>query len=122
EGGGRPAAVRQTKIAAEVSARERSVLRYIIAAIPHSVFWKDRQSTYLGVNDNLLRDLGKRSADELVGKTDFDTAVRREEAELFRRKDKEVMDSGRPVLNFEETQLRADGTHTLLTSKVPLRD
>jgi PAS domain S-box-containing protein len=115
-------ALREAKLAAKVSERERAVLRYIIASIPHSVFWKDRQSTFLGVNDNLLRDLGLRSADEIVGKTDLDTPVLREEAELFRQKDKEVMDAGRAVLNFEETQHRADGTHTLLTSKVPLRD
>jgi PAS domain S-box-containing protein len=46
-----------------------------------------------------------------------------EEADFYRRCDREVMDSGQPLLNIEESQRQADGKEVyLLTNKVPLRD
>ncbi len=104
------------------AAREDAILCNIIQNIPHSVFWKDRQSRYLGANQNLLRDLGLTSFTQLAGKTDLETPVSRQEAEYFRAVDRRVMESGKAEGNFEEAQHRPDGTHTLLTSKVPLRD
>jgi PAS domain S-box-containing protein len=102
--------------------RQQSILRHVIDTVPYSIFWKDRGSVYLGANQKKLDALGMRSADELVGKTDYDTGVRREDAEFYRRRDKEVMDRGEPILNMEELQIRPDGPHVLLTSKVPFRD
>jgi PAS domain S-box-containing protein len=104
------------------SAQQRAVLEQIIDTVPYSIFWKDRQSVYRGANRKKLRALGLTSVDQLVGKTDFDTGVSREDAEFYRKTDRQVMEAGRQILNLEETQLRADGPHVLLTSKVPLRD
>jgi PAS domain S-box-containing protein len=103
-------------------AQQRSVLRNVIDAFPYCIFWKDRDGVYLGANNNKLRALGLRSIEQLVGKTDYDTAVSREDADFYRSVDRQVMDSGSPIMNLEETQQRPDGPHVLLTSKVPLRD
>src|SRR5262249_43024382 len=102
--------------------RERTILQHIIDTVPHSIFWKDANSVYLGANKKKLTALGMRSVEELIGKTDFDTPVARRDAELYRRGDREVMASGQARLNVEETQMRPDGPHVLLTSKVPFRD
>jgi PAS domain S-box-containing protein len=102
--------------------RQRAVLQQIIDAIPYTIFWKDRQSVYLGANRKKLEVLGFTTLEQIVGKTDFDTGVGQENAEQYRRGDREVMAGGRIILNLEETQLRGDGPHVLLTSKVPLRD
>jgi PAS domain S-box-containing protein len=99
-----------------------SVLEYIIERVPHSIFWKDREGHFLGGNRNLLRDVGLSSFDQLLGKTDADLGFPPEQVEHFRKCDLDVMNSGRPLLDIEEFQDQADGTHTLLTSKVPLRD
>ncbi|MFT3773494.1 MAG: ATP-binding protein [Minicystis sp.] len=119
---------------AEVEAKERqrveeslrkqqAVLRHIINSIPYTVFWKDRDLHYLGCNDALCRDAGRSSPEEVVGLTDYDMPWTREESDFFRLCDNEVMESGRPLLDIEEHQMRADGTTKwLLTSKVPLRD
>jgi PAS domain S-box-containing protein len=104
-----------------VLAQQRSVLEHIIDTVPYSIFWKDRHSVYLGANQKKLRALGM-TLEELVGKTDYETGVSREDAHFYRAVDQRVMNEGKPILNLEETQLRADGTHVLLTSKVPLRN
>jgi PAS domain S-box-containing protein len=103
-------------------ARQRAVLQQIIDTIPHCIFWKDRQSVYLGANRKKLETLGLTAPDQLIGKTDYDTPVTRENAEHYRRIDGEVMTGGKVIVNHEETQVRSDGPHVLLTSKVPLRD
>jgi PAS domain S-box-containing protein len=102
--------------------QQRSVLRNVIDAFPYCIFWKDREGVYLGANENKLRALGLASVDQLIGKTDYDTAISKENAEFYRTVDRRVMDSNEPVLNLEETQQRADGPHVLLTTKVPLHD
>jgi two-component system, cell cycle sensor histidine kinase and response regulator CckA len=109
---------------AEHALREREeLLRSIIAHIPCGVFWKDRDSVYLGCNEQIARDHGRSSPDQILGRNDYDITSDRDEATFYRDCDREVMESGQPILNLEEFQTRPDGTRaTLLTSKVPLRD
>jgi PAS domain S-box-containing protein len=50
-------------------------------------------------------------------------ACTQEEADFYRQCDREVMDSGHPLLNIEESRKQADDKQVhLLTNKVPLRD
>ena len=108
----------------EAALREQqSILRYVIAHIPCAVFWKDRNSVYLGCNERSARDLGVKRPEDIIGKTDYDTKVAPEEARFYRECDRRVMETGEPLLNIEETQRRPDGQQEyLLTNKVPLRD
>jgi two-component system, cell cycle sensor histidine kinase and response regulator CckA len=109
---------------AESALREReNLLGNILATIPGSVFWKDRNGVFLGCNERFALDLGFASPEEVVGKVDYDLSVTREEADFFVACDQRVMATGEPLLNIEETQHRPDGSQAvLLTSKVPLRD
>ena len=71
----------------------------------------------------MARDSGSESPSRLIGKTDLDVFPSRSEAEFYRQCDEQVMASGVPLLNIEETQTRTGGARAvLLTSKVPLRD
>ena len=102
---------------------EKALLENIISNVPHFVFWKDRNSAYLGCNQQFAKVAGLARPEDIVGKTDYDLAWKKEEADFFRAVDKEVMTSGQPMLNIEESQLQADGKQAiLLTSKVPLRN
>ena len=109
---------------AEQALREsEELLRNIIANIPCGVFWKDRDSVYLGCNDQLARDLGLEDSRQVVGKTDYEVCYSRADATFYRDCDREVMRTGEAILNLEESQTRTGGVvTTLLTSKVPLRD
>jgi PAS domain S-box-containing protein len=113
---------KQKNIQCELVA-QRDLLENILSNVPASIFWKDRNSVFLGVNEQFARDAGVQSPGELIGKSDYDLAWTKEEADFYRECDRKVMDSGEPMLNFEETQLQADGKEVnLLTSKVPLLD
>ncbi len=102
--------------------RSRDMLRLILNTIPARVFWKDRNSIYLGCNQLFAEDARLGHPDQVVGKNDYEIGFTRD-AEYFRADDRLVMDSGEPKLNFEEPQTAPDGkTIILKTSKIPLRD
>ncbi|MCK9591037.1 MAG: PAS domain S-box protein [Methanoregula sp.] len=100
----------------------RQMLQLVLDTIPQRVFWKDRKSVFLGCNTLLALDAGFSDPAEMVGKTDYDHASS-STADLYRADDRQVMESGQSKINFEEPQVRSDGSKAwLLTSKVPLRD
>src|SRR5205823_2399419 len=102
---------------------QRAILQSIIDHIPYAVVWKDRNSVYLGCNKNAVQNLGLTAPEELIGKTDYDMSVTKEQADFFVQSDRAVMETAQPLLNVEEAQLRPGGAQAvLLTSKVPLRD
>lgn len=99
------------------------LLANILNNIPHYVFWKDRDCVFQGCNLNFAKVAGIGTPENIVGKTDFDLAWGKKEAEFYRQCDQDVMESGEPLLDIEEPQLKADGRNAiLLTSKVPLRN
>lgn len=99
----------------------QQMLTAVLDSIPQRVFWKDRNSVYLGCNKSLAEDAGYSDPAELVGKDDYATASK-VTAEQYRDDDRKVMETGEPKINFEEPQIRPDGSHAWLrTTKVPLR-
>ncbi|MDD2720810.1 MAG: bacteriohemerythrin [Gallionella sp.] len=98
----------------------RNLLQTVIDAVPMRIFWKDRESRYLGCNPLFARDAGKSTPDELLGRDDHDMGWA-EQAELYQADDRQVMESGVAKLNYEEPQTTPDGQAIWLrTSKVPL--
>lgn len=101
--------------------KQKELLQSVIEHTPIRVFWKDRESRYIGCNSLFALDAGLASPDELIGKTDFEMGWRAQ-AELYRADDLRVMVSGIPKIDFEEPQTTPDGnTIWLSTSKVPLQ-
>ena len=93
----------------------------ILNAVPARIFWKDKHLVYLGCNTAFARDAGFARPEDIVGKDDYQMGWR-DQAELYRAADREVIDSGRSKLLIDEPQTTPDGKAiTLLTSKVPLR-
>lgn len=107
---------------AEDALREsHQILDGIINAMPVRVFWKDRNLVYLGCNATFARDAGFADPKDIVGKDDYQMAWR-DQAELYRADDRQVIESGCPKLLIEEPQTTPEGnTIVLLTSKIPLR-
>ncbi|MEW6657623.1 MAG: PAS domain S-box protein [Thermodesulfobacteriota bacterium] len=98
-----------------------NMLQLIMESIPVRVFWKDRESRYLGCNTLFARDAGLSWPGQLVGLDDFAMGWR-EQAELYRADDRLVMESGLPKMNIIEPQTTPTGDKIWLnTSKVPLR-
>lgn len=100
----------------------RNLLETIINTAPVRIFWKDKESRFLGCNQAFARDAGAVSPEQIIGKDDYQL-VWKEQAESYRNDDREVINSGIPMLNYEEPQTTSGGkTIWLRTSKVPLRD
>ena len=101
----------------------RYMLQTVLDSIPSAVFWKDRDSIYLGGNRTWLAAAGLNSSEEVVGKSDYDLPWSKEEADSFREDDWRVMESGIPEYDIIESYRRANGTHAWAkTNKLPLRD
>ncbi len=97
------------------------IIEGIINAIPVRVFWKDRDLVYLGCNAIFAHDAGFADSKDIVGKDDYQMGWR-DQAELYRGDDRQVIESGRSKLLIEEPQTTPEGnTIVLLTSKIPLR-
>ena len=101
----------------------RNMIQTVLDSIPSAVFWKDRDSIYLGGNRTWLEAAGLKSLGEVVGKSDYDLPWEKDQSDSFRENDKRVMESGIPEYGLVEPYLRADGTRAWArTNKVPLRD
>lgn len=99
------------------------MLQIVMDNVPQSIFWKDRNSVYLGCSINFAKDAGLAKPGDIVGKTGYDLACKKEEADLYRECDKKVMDSDTPQYHIIESQQQANGKQAWLdTSKIPLHD
>ncbi|KAF0191512.1 MAG: signal transduction protein [Gammaproteobacteria bacterium] len=114
--------VTETKAADAALVESRRLLQLVLDAIPVRVFWKDRESRYLGCNRLFALDAGLMSPAGIHGASDFDLGWR-EQAERYLADDHQVMTTGVPKFDYEEPQTTPDGRHIWLrTSKVPLTD
>ncbi len=101
----------------------QQMLQLVMNSTPQAIFWKDRNSAYLGCNPNFARHAGLSSPDEIVGKTDYDLPWRKEETDFYRESDRRVVEADSPEFHIIESQLQADGKQAWVeTNKVPLHD
>lgn len=107
----------------EVLRENRAMLRNILDTVPQAIFWKDRQSVYLGCNQVFAKSVGLDNPDQIAGKTDFDLPWPRTEAEAYRADDQEVVSAKQSKRHILEPLQQVDGVRLLVdTTKVPLLD
>ncbi|MEM6252367.1 MAG: ATP-binding protein [Cyanobacteria bacterium P01_D01_bin.156] len=100
----------------------RQLLDQLTNSLPQSIFWKDRNSVYLGCNQSFAKAAGM-SVEEVVGKTDYDMPWVEGEAPICEAGDRRVMDANAPDLGVVEHQQLADGNEIWIeTSKAPFHD
>ncbi|WP_414576290.1 PAS domain S-box protein [Anabaena sp. CCY 9402-a] len=110
-----------TRLEGELKASQH-FLQLVLNTLPQGIFWKDRDSRFLGCNQRLLQDAGLASPQDIIGKKDCELPWQ-EFAEVHRQDDAEVISSNIPKLGYEESQIREDGTQIWLKmSKFPLRN
>ncbi|MBF0381747.1 MAG: response regulator [Magnetococcales bacterium] len=111
----------QQNAAVELEVKQQTaMLKLVLDTIPVRVFWKDHDGRYLGCNRLFSEDAQASSTDEIIGKTDLEMPWQ-EQAQMYRADDRKVLTSGKPKLNYEESQTTSYGRKTWLkTSKIPL--
>jgi PAS domain S-box-containing protein len=113
----------ERKQAEEARRESQQMLQLVMDNIPQFIYWKDRNSVYLGCNRNFSHLAGVSNPENIVGKTDYDLPWEKEEANFFHERDRQVMETDTPKYHIVEPLLRADGQKVWLgTNKVPLRD
>jgi PAS domain S-box-containing protein len=104
------------------SAKERAFLKTLIDAMPDLLFVKDLAGRYLAITGAAAK-LQDNASNEFLGKTDFEVSTPKELAEGYVSDDRQVIETGVPIINKEELFRAADGSQGwFLTTKHPLRD
>lgn len=103
--------------------KSRNMFKAVLDNIPQYVFWKDKNSVYLGCNRNFAKAAGFDEPGDIIGKTDYELAWKQKEADSFIEYDKKVMESGKAEYHIIESQHMANGKEAMVdTNKIPLYD
>ena len=101
---------------------ERIMFAALMESLPDSIYFKDMNSRMIAVNQAMVHWHGVSNTQVLLGKTDFDLFLE-EHARQALADEREILDTGEPLVNIEEKEVWADGHVTYVsTSKMPLRD
>ncbi|MHC1783698.1 MAG: histidine kinase [Anaerolineaceae bacterium] len=99
------------------------LLQLVLDNIPQEVFWKNRDSVYVWCNSKFAVAAGVETPDKIVGKTDYDLAWTKDQADFFRLVDQRVMRNNTPEYHIFEPQTQANGRNAwFVTNKMPLYD
>lgn len=97
-----------------------TLLRTIAASTPELIIAKDRDRRIMMVNAAALQAIG-RSRAQVIGRRDEELLRSSEEARCSVENDRQVIESGAPLV-VEETWTTRSGARTFLVTKSPLRD
>ena len=105
-----------------VGERERDLFRAAFKESPDYQYVKTASGRFAAVNMNVALLNGFRSPAEMLGKTDFDLTSP-ERAEALQAAERRIVETGQPVIGFEEMLVGPDGGEIWYTSsKVPLHN
>ena len=111
------------KRAEEALKHSREMFQLVVDNIPQAIFWKDREGNYQGCNQAFAEDAGVGSPQEIHGKTDYDLAWGKEQADFYRKVDERIMGTDIPESHMISPQLQGNGRLAILDiSKIPLHD
>jgi PAS domain S-box-containing protein len=101
---------------------KEALFNKLISSIPDRIYFKDRQSRFVQINDSMARRAGLKDASEAVGKTDFDIFTDQHAHQAF-EDEQRIMSTGESLIGLDEKETWPDGRVTWAsTTKIPLRD
>ncbi len=114
--------VHQIKKMAELALNENETINdNILAQIPASVYWMNKDFVYLGCTDSMAELLQLESRHSIVGKS-YSELFDEKSASYYRKTDKSVIETGISA-NIEEPLYFPDGSERIyLSHKAPLYD
>jgi PAS domain S-box-containing protein len=101
---------------------ERNLLRTLIDSLPDTVYIMDREGRKVVSNKADVQYIGLNSESEVIGKTDIDLFPG-ETGKSFHQLNMSVIESGKPIIEFEENFVDLKGEKRwLMSSQFPLYD
>ncbi|MEI8085573.1 MAG: PAS domain S-box protein [Paludibacter sp.] len=115
--------ITERKKSEEALLKSEQMLQSILEHFPGDVFWKNKQSIYMGCNQSFAEGFGFKSKAEIINKTDFDLGLSAKLAEAYRADDRKIIESGIEILHRTEKKNLKNGEKNWFdSSKLPLRD
>lgn len=106
----------------ELIEREQWLLSTLMRNIPDSIYFKDLESKFIRVNKSTCEKFNVKSAEELIGKNDFDIFDEEHALPAF-NDEQQIIKTKIPIVNKVEKEAWKDGKVTWVsTSKLPLID
>lgn len=101
-------------------AAERNLLRILVDSIPDYVYVKDSETRHILNNKRMLQLLGAKTEEETLHKT-LNAFFPPEEVEIYLKDDREVIATGKAVIDKQEPLYLANGElRWLNTTKIPI--
>jgi len=112
----------EPKHAEETYATPQRLLDSLIEAVPDLIYFKDRESRFIRINEAYVRRAGLADAYAAVGKTDFDIFGDQHARQAY-DDEQQIIATGEPMINKEEREDWPDGRVTwATTTKLPMID
>jgi PAS domain S-box-containing protein len=114
--------INERKLAEEALIYERNLLNALMDNIPDHIYFKDIDSRFIRMNRAQANGFGISNPVQAMGKTDFDFFTEQHARPAFEN-EQEIIKTGLPMVNFEETETYRDGRlATVSTTKIPFRN
>lgn len=102
--------------------KEKCLLDSLMNGMAENIYFKDLESKFIRVSNNMLAAFKAERQEQVVGKSDFDFFTE-EHARPAYEAEQEIIRTGKPILNLIEKETYEDGRVAYVsTSKMPLRD
>jgi len=114
---------KETEVAQQRLNQSSKFLRLILDHVPAGIFWKDKDSRYMGCNQFHATAMNFLSTDEIIGKSDADFYYYHEKLELFRKDELDVLQNDKQVFRITNSKRNIDNKEVWTeTNKVPIKD
>lgn len=115
-------AIKRKRIANELR-ESRMMLRTVMDNIPQAIFWKDKNSVYLGCNNTFAEYAGIDEPSEIIGLTDYDLPWTKSESDSYLESERRIIVTEYPEYRVVQSQHQYDGNEsTIEINRVPLFD
>ncbi len=103
-------------------AKEKNLLDAMLDNIPDYIYFKDKECKFLRISQSMVKLFKANSADELIGKSDFDFHGQAHANKAF-NEEQRIMSTGTAMIDEIVKETWDDGReHWVSTTKMPLRD
>ena len=101
--------------------RERDLMNALMDNIPDTIYFKDTASNFTRINKAQQKTLGVETAEEAIGKSDFDFFDQAHAQKAF-EEERSVMARNKPLINKIEKVQTHEGWKWFSATKVPLKN
>ncbi len=113
----------ELSIANETLQERETFLRLLLEHIPLYLYWKDKNSVYLGCNTNYAKAHYKETPEEIIGKTDYDLVPNKQRTEIYHGLDQQVVQTNQPILHeLQKIDSPTAAVKWIDSSKIPMHN